>query len=211
MPPTLKVVMRFLWFVFSRVFIWGIAALLIVLSFYAAMDYMNAQILIKDGLQLRAEVIIKGDDPTALSKVFSKSFLEKDTLLSSGVYRSYAVTELDYSADVNFHLILPWQKAITLRVTEEVKGIEGTLLGSTAAESGLGETPPLWKNAIYNVRLIRYEGNWRIISMELVEELPAPTPAPTPEVSATPSPTVTPAPLQTEPIEPANEEEIIED
>ena len=212
LPPTLRVVLRFLWYVFSRIFIWGIAVALVVLSFYAAMDFMNAQILVKDGLQLRAEVIIKGDDPTALSKVFSKSFLEQDTLLSSGIYRSYVISDLDYSVEVNFHLIMPWQNAITLRVTEEVSGIEGTVLGSAESDDALSETPPQWQNAVYNVRLIRYEGNWRIVGMDLVESLPSPTPSPTPELSPTPSPSLAaPVGEPTESAEPDNQQEIIED
>ena len=214
MPPTLRVVLRFLWYVFSRILIWGIAAALIVLSFYAAMDFMNAQILVKDGLQLRAEVIIKGEDPTALSKVFSKSFLEQDTLLSSGIFRSYVISDFDYSAEVNFHLIMPWQNAITLRVTEEVSGIEGSVLGSTESDDRLSETPPQWQNAIYNVRLIRYEGNWRIVGMELIESLPSstPPPTPTPDLSPTPSPSAAaPVAEPTESAEPDNQQEIIED
>lgn len=129
MPPKLTIVLRFLWYLFSRIVIWAIAAALVVLSFFAAMDYMNAQILVKDGLQLRAKVIIQGDDPTALSRVFSRSFLEQDALLSSSVYRSYSIKNIDYSAKVDFQLILPWQNAIELTVTEEIKRIDGTLAG----------------------------------------------------------------------------------
>lgn len=214
MPPTMRVVFRFLWYVFSRIILWGIAVALVVLAFYAAMDFMNAQILVKDGLQLRAEVIIKGDDPTSLSKVFSKSFLEQDALLSSGTYRSYAISDLDYSADVGFHLIMPWQSAITLRVTEEVTGIEGTPLGSAEGDGALSETPPYWQNAVYNVRLIRYEGNWRIISMDLVESLPMPTPSPSPTPGLTPTPSPASAATGDVPADtavPEGEEEIIED
>ncbi len=214
LPPTMRVVFRFLWYVFSRIIIWGFAVALVVLAFYAAMDFMNAQILVKDGLQLRAEVIIKGDDPTSLSKVFSKSFLEQDALLSSGTYRSYAISDLDYSADVGFHLIMPWQSAITLRVTEEVTGIEGTPLGSAEGDGALSETPPYWQNAVYNVRLIRYEGNWRIISMDLVESLPMPTPSPSPTPGLTPKPSPASAVTGDVPADtavPEGEEEIIED
>ena len=209
MPPTLTVVFRFLWYIFSRILIWAIAAALVVLSFFAAMDYMNAKVLTKDGLQLRADVIIKGDDPTALSKVFSKNFLEQDTQLSSSVYRSYAVTDIDYNADIGFRLILPWQSSIVLRVTEKVSRIDGTLVGGS--DDTLSETPPQWKNAVYNVKLVRYEGNWRIVSMDLIEELPMPTPSPSPTPSKTPKPTATPAPSadQTESAQPASE--VIED
>jgi len=188
LPPTLRVVLRFLWYLFSRILIWALAAAFVALSFSAAMDYMNVQILVKDGLQLRAKVIIQGEDPTALSKVFSRSFLEQDTLLTSSVYRSYSIKNIDYSARVDFHLIMPWQNAVELTVTEEIRRIDGTLSGGAEQNSTLSETPPPWQNAIYRVRLVRYEGNWRIVSMTQVEALPSPTPSPTP----TPAPTATP-------------------
>ena len=212
MSPTLKVVLKFLWYIVSRIFIWAVAAALVVLSFFAAMDFMNAQILVKDGLQLRAEVIIKGDDPTALTRVFSKGFLEQDTQLSAGTYHSYAVSGIDYNASVNFLLILPWQDTIVLRVTEKVTGIKGNLLASTANAELIDDSPPHWQNAVYDVRVTRYEGNWRIVAMDMIETLPMPTPSPgvSPSPTPVPSPTLVPSPgaepdLETEP------EEIIED
>lgn len=188
MPPKLTLVLRFLWYLFSRILIWAVAAALIVLSFFAAMDYMNVQILVKDGLQLRAKVIIQGEDPTALSKVFSRNFLEQDALLSSNVYRSYSIKNVDYNAKVGFQLIMPWQNAVELTVTEEIKRIDGTLAGGAEKSSTLSETPPPWQNAVYRVRLVRYEDNWRIVSMTQVKALPSPTPSPTPK----PAPTATP-------------------
>jgi len=188
LPPKLTLVLRFLWYLFSRILIWAVAAALIVLSFFAAMDYMNVQILVKDGLQLRAKVIIQGEDPTALSKVFSRNFLEQDALLSSNVYRSYSIKNVDYNAKVGFQLIMPWQNAVELTVTEEIKRIDGTLAGGAEKSSTLSETPPPWQNAVYRVRLVRYEDNWRIVSMTQVKALPSPTPSPTPK----PAPTATP-------------------
>ena len=209
MPPKLSIALRFLWYLFSRILIWAVAAVLVVLSFFAAMDYMNVQILVKDGLQLRAKVIIQGDDPTALSRVFSRSFLEQDELLSSNVYRSYSIKNVDYSAKVDFQLILPWQTAVELNVTEEIKRIDGTLAGGAEKSSTLSETPPPWQNAVYRVRLVRYEDNWRIVSMTQVEALPSPTPSPTP----TPTPTTTPRAtiVPTPDLDSAEPAEVIED
>ena len=209
MPPKLSIALRFLWYLFSRILIWAVAAVLVVLSFFAAMDYMNVQILVKDGLQLRAKVIIQGDDPTALSRVFSRSFLEQDELLSSNVYRSYSIKNVDYSAKVDFQLILPWQTAVELNVTEEIKRIDGTLAGGAEKSSTLSETPPPWQNAVYRVRLVRYEDNWRIVSMTQVEALPSPTPSPTP----TPAPTTTPRAtiVPTPDLDSAEPAEVIED
>jgi len=209
LPPKLTLVLRFLWYLFSRILIWAVAAALIVLSFFAAMDYMNVQILVKDGLQLRAKVIIQGEDPTALSKVFSRNFLEQDALLSSNVYRSYSIKNVDYNAKVGFQLIMPWQNAVELTVTEEIKRIDGTLAGGAEKSSTLSETPPPWQNAVYRVRLVRYEDNWRIVSMTQVKALPSPTPSPTPKPTPTTTPraTIVPSPE----LDSAEDMDVIED
>ena len=203
MSPTLMVVMRFLWFLFSRLLLAGCIVALVLLSFNAAMDYMNVQVLTKDGLQLRADVVIKGEDPTPMAKVFSKNFLEQDTLLNSTVYRPYRVSSYDHHADVSFSLIMPWHNTVTLRVTEEVKNIKAELYLMSETDEELPETPPYWDNAIYDIKLMRYEDNWRIVSLELVELLPKPSPTPSPSPSPTPSPTP-----EDEPVDP---QDIIED
>ncbi len=189
MPTALKVVLRFFWYIFSRLLTWGIAVGLVVLAFFAAMDYMNVRILVHDGLQSRAATVIEGEDPTTLSKVFSKNFLENDELLNSNTYQPYDISDYKYDLDVGFALILPWQKQATLTVTESITDIEGTLY--LATESDNGETPPTWAGAVYSLQVVRYEDNWRIVSMDTVELLPTPPPTPTPSPTAVPSPTAT--------------------
>lgn len=202
MPTALKIVLRFLWYLFSRLLIWAVAIAFVVLSFFVAMDYMNVQILTRDGMRVRSEVIIKGDDPTALSKVFSKSFLEKDTMLKSDAYRPYLVSDFDYEANIGFKLILPWHNKVILRVTEEISNIDAEIYANAENAGQTNETPPEWDNAVYDVTLVSYEGNWRIVSMELIELLPKPSPSPTlspsPSQSATPSPIPSQTPVTTE-------------
>ncbi|MFA5674960.1 MAG: hypothetical protein WDA65_00375 [Christensenellales bacterium] len=176
MSPTLGVVLRFLWYFFSRLIIAGMVVGLVMLSFLAAMDYMNVQVLIKDGLNLRADVIIKGNDPTPLTRVFSKNFLENDIPLNTTTYRSYIISSYEYNAKVGFAVIFPWHNTVTLRVTEEVSKIRGELYVMLDNTEKLSETPPEWDNAVYDITLMRFEDNWRIISLELVELLPKPPP-----------------------------------
>ena len=196
MPPALYVVLRFLWFLLSRIIIWAAAAGLVVLAFFMAMDYMNTSTLTKDGMQVRAEVIIKGSDPSTLSKVFSKSFLQNDTILNSDLYQPYKVSDFDYDASASFALIFPWQNSVTLTVTEKISNIVAQVTPDT--DSGLRATPPLWKNAVYDVTLVRYEDNWRIFSMKTIQVLPSATPSAAPSVSLTPSASLAPSPSASE-------------
>lgn len=185
MPPAVNVLLKFLWYLLSRLLIWGTAAALVVLAFFMAMDYMNVSTLAKDGMQVRAEVVIKGSDPTTLSKVYSKGFLESDELLKSNKYSQYHVTDFDYNAQSNVVAVFPWQNSVTLRISEIVKNIEGSPVPGLD-ETAVPEDPPAWDNAVYDVTLVRYEDSWRIVSMELIEELPDPTPSPS--ASAAPQP-----------------------
>ncbi len=200
MSPSVRVVLRFLWFLLTRLLICGLVVGLIALAFFAALDYMSIQTLVKDGFQVRAEVVIKDEDPSLLSKVFSKSFLEQDTLLNSTAYKSFDVSGYDYKADIGLSLVLPWQNTVTLRVTEEVSDIKAELREEPEDEEVIDIAVPYWDNGIYNVTLTRYEDSWRIVSMELVEMLPKPTPTAAPSVTASPSPTPSPTPEDPEDI-----------
>ena len=195
------VVLRFVWYLLSRLLIGAVIVGLVVLSFFIAMDYMNVQTLVKDGLHVRADAVLTDSDTTMLSKVFSKSFLESDALLASDIYQPYDVSDYNYSAEVGFVLIFPWSHTVTVRVTEKVTGIKADLYATT--DTSISETPPAWTNAVYDVTLVRYENNWRIMSMVQIEVLPAPSPSPTPTAVPAPSPTpaATPDMTTTEVIE----------
>lgn len=182
MFPTMNVVLKFLWYLFSRLVIWGAAAALVIIAFFMAMDYMNASTLMKDGMSVRAETIIKGSDPTTLAKVFSKSFIENDEMLKSTAYQRFRISDFDYRADSEIALIFPWQSAVTLRVSEKVTGIVAQPASSD--DEGEDETPPDWKNAVYDVQLVRFEDSWRIVSMKMVKALLSPSPSPSGSLSS---------------------------
>lgn len=201
LPTAVRVVLRFLWYFVSRLLVWALAIGFIVLAFFAAMDYMNVRILTSDGLQVRAAVIIQGEDPTTLSKVFSKGFLEQDTMLNSDKYQDYLVSDFDYEIEIGFALILPWQNTAKLRVTEQVSKIKAEVYTSNEKTETVSETPPAWENAVFDITLARYEDNWRIVGMEQIEVLPQPTPSPTAtNVPSAATPTPKPEPIE-EPIE----------
>lgn len=202
MSPSVRVVLRFLWFFLTRLLICGVVVGAVALAFFAAMDYMNIQTLVKDGLQVRADVVIAGDDPSLLSKMFSKSFLEQDSLLKSTTYQPFDVSDFDYKSEVGFVLVLPWQNTVTLSITEQVTDIKAELY-TTEEGAQTGASAPSWNNGVYDVTVTRYEDNWRIISMKLVKMLPQPTMTPAPSATATPAPS--PSPTAEDP------EEIIED
>lgn len=170
---------RFFKYLLSRIIILGIAAAFVVLSFFVCMDYMNVNILIRDGFYKRAATVMQiNGDPSILVKVFTKSFIDKDTLLSSHEYDDYIIRGFNHKLDVDFKLIFPWDRYIQIDITEKIPDIDGELPSEEEDDSAKSIQPPLWQDARYRLTLARDEDNWRITGMELLEKLPKPVESP---------------------------------
>ncbi len=182
-------------FRFIRYFLWRILMLavivgLVALSFFVCMDYMNVNILIRDGFYKRASTIIMGDDPSILVKVFTKSFIDKDTLLKSQVYNGYVIRGFNHSMDVDFVLIFPWDRVIHVNIAERIPYIDGELPQEQyEGEADKSEQPPVWQDARYRLALQRDGDNWKITDMEMLEYLEKPAPGETEQIpGASPEP-----------------------
>lgn len=166
---------RFFRYFFGRLLIWAIAAALVILSFFVCMDYMNVNVLIRDGFYKRAATIMHiNEDPSILIKVFTKSFIDKDTLLKSDIYDAYVIRGFNHKLDVDFKLIFPWDDTIQVDITERIPYIDGELPVSSEDTKDTGETikPPEWQDGRYTLTLARDQDNWRITAMELIKKLP---------------------------------------
>lgn len=58
---------------------------MLVIAFYMAMNTANITILLKDGMAMRAEVVMMEENPEQLSKYFEDNFLQVDTVLNIGL------------------------------------------------------------------------------------------------------------------------------
>ena len=81
----MKYLRRFLWYIAKRLL--GLTILLgvLIIAFYMAMNTANITILLKDGMAMRAEVIMKQEDEAQLEKYFEENFLQVDTTLKVGL------------------------------------------------------------------------------------------------------------------------------
>jgi hypothetical protein len=174
---------RFLRYLVGRLLLWALAVGFIVLSFFVCMDYMNVNVLIRDGFYKRAATIMHiNEDASILIKVFTKSFIEKDTLLKSNTYDAYVIRSFNHKLDVDFKIIFPWDSTIEVNITERIPYIDGELPVSSEDTKASDETikPPEWQDGRYTLTLARDKENWRITGMKLIKKLPK-------EASASPS------------------------
>lgn len=156
-------------YILTRIGIYLGILILAVLLFFISMDYMNVRVLLKDSFLKRASVVIKGDDVSDLTQVFSKTFLENDRLLESTQYDEYVVRNFTYSMDIPLVIILPFQQSVEITVTERVPYIDGELPNESSSDKS--KTPPEWQDGRYKITVHRNGASWKITKMETVELL----------------------------------------
>ena len=177
----MKYLRRFLGFVFSHLLVLVLVLSLMTVAFYYAMNLTNIQVVVKDGMARRAQVIMMEEDTAELNKYFQRTFLEHDTALIAALqgaspYRDYNVRGIDHRIDMGFFWLWPWDDTARLEIVERIPSIDGRAKAAKAdqlvAEGGASALyPPPWQSCRYRAVLVRENGQWRIRSLSLVEEL----------------------------------------
>jgi len=171
-----------IWYVLRTLLI--IAALIVVALyvFTGAMHVSNIYILVSEGMEKRAECILEGGSVNELTEYFTEDFVTKDTALYAEKYSDYTITNFIYKLNVESMFVLPWDTSASMKVTESMLSLSGTI-NEGAAEN---VEAPAWTPALYSVRLTRISGRWYISDIILLEENPATAIKPTPNMSLVP-------------------------
>lgn len=174
----MKYLRRLVWHTASRLFVVCLVLGLSVVTFYYAMNLANIQIILKDGMARRAEVVMEDAEWDELTKYFQAGFLERDSDLiaarsGESKYRDYKITGIDHRIDMGFVWIWPWDDTVRLEISERIPHIDGRAKASKAdalvAEGGSSALyPPAWPAARYRVVLTRENGQWLIKSLTLL-------------------------------------------
>jgi len=166
-------ILRFLFYLIGKFLVLLIVAVLLLLSFLAAKDYMNINVLISDGLTERANVILKDEDAINIYQIFDEEYIKTDAELFGDTYDPYIIRSFIQDIDINFKLIMPWRDRVTVKVSEEISHIDGEIPTDQRTDEMTEQDiyPPDWDNAFYDVTLERYETSWKIVDMEKIEDL----------------------------------------
>jgi hypothetical protein len=193
-----KYIRRFMWFVSSRLALFTLIAGVLVFSFYTCLNISNIFILLNDGMQARASVILTRENPEQLNNYFRAEFLSSDQALNTALgpsspYVDYNISDFDYKLSVESAWCWPWQDTATATIVERIPKISGKVVSSRAddVKSGsLSANPPGWQGGRYEVTLYRANGQWKVAGLRQTQIIvePTPTPAPTAAPTATPAP-----------------------
>lgn len=121
---------RFLWYIAKRLL--GVTLLFgaLIIAFYMAMNTSNILILLKDGMALRAQVIMMEEEPASLTKFFQEDFVRLDTALNVGLssespYADYDITGIDHRVTLEWMWCWPWDDTASADFVESVPKIDG--------------------------------------------------------------------------------------
>lgn len=177
----MRTLKRFLSFIASRMFMLTVVSALLIIAFYLAMNTANIWVLISDGLDARAGVVLMGEGEEELTKYFRQEFLSQDPVLQVALsdtspYRDYDIRGYDHRVKMISVWSWPWETVARAEIIESIPAIDGTIL-SSKREAALAEggeerlSPPKWATARYRVTLVRSAGKWMISNLQLLEQI----------------------------------------
>lgn len=177
----MRILKRLLNFIASRMFMLTVICALLIIAFYLAMNTANIWVLISDGLDARAGVVLMGNDASELSGYFRQEFLSQDPVLQVGLsdtspYRDYEIRGYDHRVRMISVWSWPWEDVARAEIVESIPAIDGTIR-SSRREAALAEggeerlSPPAWSTARYRVTLVRSAGRWKISNLQLIEQM----------------------------------------
>lgn len=177
----MRILKRLLNFIASRMFMLTVICALLIIAFYLAMNTANIWVLISDGLDARAGVVLMGNDASELSGYFRQEFLSQDPVLQVGLsdtspYRDYEIRGYDHRVRMVSVWSWPWEDVARAEIVESIPAIDGTIR-SSRREAALAEggeerlSPPAWSTARYRVTLVRSAGRWKISNLQLIEQM----------------------------------------
>ncbi|MFR3405880.1 MAG: hypothetical protein ACLTV6_04705 [Christensenellales bacterium] len=175
----MRILKRLLDFVASRMLIITVVCALLIISFYLAMNTANIWVLIDDGLDARAGVVLMGEDADKLTSYFKPEFIAQDPVLQVGLsdtspYRDYEIRGYDHRVKMVSVWSWPWENVARAEVVESIPAIDGTIRSSSG--SGVGRRrrgaafPPAWTTSRYRVTLVRTAGKWLISNLQSIAE-----------------------------------------
>ncbi|MBQ3669069.1 MAG: hypothetical protein II920_07575 [Clostridia bacterium] len=164
--------------------IFTIVISLIIYTFYMAYNLSNAYIIVSEGMEKRASVVLTKTGSDELDNYFTESFKSGDPTLAASksgtdAFSKFDISSFDYDARISSLRWRPlktvnvedskgqktsYRGVITLTVTENVTNISGSVKREYTSDEA-GELPH-WNSGRYNVTLVKVNGDWLIVALE---------------------------------------------
>ena len=174
----MRYVRRFVWYIAGKLLVICCVLGIMTTAFYYAMNAANIQIILKDGMAKRAQVVMMGESESTLQNYFSQAYLSRDNLLAQArngesIYQNhYSIAGIDHRIKLKWVWCWPWDDTARATMTESIPRIDGKVKTNSrddVAAMGLTSSPPRWQSCVYDVLLSRENGRWIIKNMTVTE------------------------------------------
>ena len=160
---------RLVWYIVTRLLLVCILCGMLVCGFYMCLNTANIYVILNDGLERRAQVILTKEEAETLNFYFHADFLSTDPALEgafdgTSTYDNYTITDFEYDLKIEKLWAWPWDSFATCTVVERVPSITGSVIASRRSEN-LPDSPT-WQGGRYTITLIKDNGEWKIIGMQ---------------------------------------------
>ncbi len=175
---------RSIWYVLRTLLITAAIVGICLGVFVEGMYVSNLYILTTEGLEARAECILKDGPVLELTEYFTEDFVRNDNALYQGLYDAFTVSSFDYRIEVEGITVMPWNRRASMQVLTYLAAVN-----AAANDPDSGAELPEWAAGRYLLAFARDGSRWYITGMTLLEADPEMEPVPTPDYSLLPSPT----------------------
>lgn len=167
-------------FLLSRLAILVVIIVIVVIAFFAAMNTVNINMVAKDALSLRAEVVLVNDtekaSPDMLKNFFTDDFLGRDPILYETTYDDFKITNYYQRVDVHSSVIWPWQTEVTVSVDDTITDLSGHEIvqdedGGVAQAQERSKKPPAWQSGTYELKMVKMGDVWKIKDIKFVKAI----------------------------------------
>lgn len=116
----MKTALRLITFLTGKIIGIAVVIILIIMATFISYDMANIYVVANDGLSKRAEIVISDENPSDLSKFFTLQYLNSDTMLSSGQFDDYIVSDYSYELKIKQLWVWPWESTTEVIVEEYI-------------------------------------------------------------------------------------------
>lgn len=171
---------RSIWYVMKTLVIITAILLCCFGIFVEGMYVSNLYILVTEGLEFRAEVILQDGPVIELTEYFTEEFVKSDSILYEKRYELFEVEAFDYRVDIESFNVMPWSKHAVVKVKARLASINASIAD---AKKNPDAKLPEWDDGIYNIHFTREGSRWYMSDMELVSNQFEEEVLPTPDMS----------------------------
>ena len=116
----MNVMLRLMGYLAAKLTMLVVIGVCITLAAFTAYDVANIYVVLQDGMNERAAVVLKQGDPSVLDKFFTLRYLNSDPLFQTEQYQDYIIRDYDYILSIKRIWVWPWQDRTLVTVEEYI-------------------------------------------------------------------------------------------